>query len=563
MALFFPVASFFILVSPAVLAASNSASASVVVPANYCGITTNATNNTPHTATINAGTYQANIGTTTFKIVCGDKGGFSIYAIGYANDEMGNNKLLATVNGTLAPSFDIITGTATSGDTSNWAMKLSPVAGTFAPTLENGYGNYSAVPATNTKVVTFPSTTDEYQGASFTATYAAYINQMQPAGTYNGKVKFTMVHPASEVPLQPVTTPAGKIGYVPNATGVTDTMGDQAYTGYTSTVDNFTTPITPGGEAVLWASNFQRPGYGFVGWSDTYDYVANTGSPTNPNAKIYGPNETIIAPSDLDINGLTLYAVWVKSAGDLQDWQGCNLLSQGQVTALTDTRDNNTYAVAKLADEQCWMIENLRLGGSQPINLTKTDSTLSADLTLPASAETFTGSVNNKIEMNATNTLNPTTNMITLNERTAVYSYGNYYSWAAAIGTTITYSYAFPTTSICPKGWYLPRNTISSNVFQRAPGSFYYLSFKLGDDEGSAGPMAFRRFPNNFLYSGFLSTWNLGGRGIYGEYWMADSQDSGNARELDLRRSYVNPGTTSYSSGENKKDGYAIRCLAN
>ena len=31
------------------------------------------------------------------------------------------------------------------------------------------------------------------------------------------------------------------------------------------------------------------------------------------------------------------------------------------VTALTDQRDGETYAVARLADGNCWMIENLRL----------------------------------------------------------------------------------------------------------------------------------------------------------------------------------------------------------
>lgn len=31
------------------------------------------------------------------------------------------------------------------------------------------------------------------------------------------------------------------------------------------------------------------------------------------------------------------------------------------VSALTDQRDDQTYAIAKLADGNCWMIENLRL----------------------------------------------------------------------------------------------------------------------------------------------------------------------------------------------------------
>ena len=48
--------------------------------------------NTPHTANVESGTYVADIGTTTLKAVCNDANGFSIYAIGYSNQEYGNNK---------------------------------------------------------------------------------------------------------------------------------------------------------------------------------------------------------------------------------------------------------------------------------------------------------------------------------------------------------------------------------------------------------------------------------------------------------------------------------------
>ena len=144
-------------------------------------------------------------------------------------------------------------------------------------------------------------------------------------------------------------------------------MGDQEYTGYTSTVNNFTTPISNGGEATLWASNYQRNNYGFVGWSDKFDWELNAndanGNGTGANAgyHIYGPNATITLPSDVETNGLSLYAVWVKSAGYLQDFTCSTSTPIGEVTALTDRRDNDTYAVAKLADGKCWMIENLRL----------------------------------------------------------------------------------------------------------------------------------------------------------------------------------------------------------
>ena len=79
---------------------------------------------------------------------------------------------------------------------------------------------------------------------------------------------------------------------------------------------------------------------------------------------------------------ITFYAVWVPAKKDgsnnpvyLQDFttSDCNTLTKanfnsstgviipGSVIALTDKRDNQVYTIAKLADNNCWMTENLRL----------------------------------------------------------------------------------------------------------------------------------------------------------------------------------------------------------
>ena len=46
-------------------------------------------------------------------------------------------------------------------------------------------------------------------------------------------------------------------------------------------------------------------------------------------------------------------------------------MTQGEVKALKDQRDNNVYTVAKLADGNCWMIENLRLDAANSSDRTK------------------------------------------------------------------------------------------------------------------------------------------------------------------------------------------------
>ncbi len=163
-----------------------------------------------HNATINNGQYNSAIGETTIKAMCNDSEGFAIYAIGYTDDEDGKNVLTSFTPGS---TYDIATGTATSGNTSNWAMKLTAItsptptypiiiAGSTDDTdKEQGDPNYTTfqeVPDDYALVAKRKSGTDigaSAEGASLKTTYQVYISPTQPAGTYTGQVKYTMVHP--------------------------------------------------------------------------------------------------------------------------------------------------------------------------------------------------------------------------------------------------------------------------------------------------------------------------------------------------------------------------------
>ena len=75
---------------------------------------------------------DSSIGESTITAYCNDLNGFSIYAVGFTNNEYGNNYL---IDSNLPSTTNIATGTATSGNTSQWAMKLSPITNTNpAPT---------------------------------------------------------------------------------------------------------------------------------------------------------------------------------------------------------------------------------------------------------------------------------------------------------------------------------------------------------------------------------------------------------------------------------------------
>ena len=583
-----------LLTLPRVLADDGAVTDVAITVPVACAITS--TPDSAHTASVDSGTYKDNIGKTTIKTTCNDSQGFSIYAIGYTNDEYGNTVLKPITLD--SPQNDIATGTATSGNTSNWAMKLTAVAGTTKPTITTGFDDYHVVPDTFTKVATFDSVTAPTVGASIETTYAVYVSGSQPADTYTGKVKYTMVHPASEEPLQPKSTASGQICYYANASGYEGSMGCQSVSS----------------SVTLLASNFSRSGYGFAGWSDKFDYA------TNANAKFYGPNETItLTPSDYQSpnKGLSLYAVWVKSEGSLQDSNKvasvCSELDTAptdgaanltSVSALTDQRDNNTYAIAKLADGKCWMIENLRLEStaehntdgtlaqgyhSSFIGLSGSESANFSNSTTANDLYTTENDIEGKITIsgsyqgyrfpryNNTNTStrasNPTGNGV------AMYSYGNYYTWHAAIADTThngSNNTSSDTTSICPKGWRLPHggqttvNTtaefyllgkaIMNNIEpdQNASNGYGYYGNSVTNTAGKTATAAFRSYPNNFLYSGRFYGSSAGNRGSYGYYWSSTASNSNYSYRLYLGSSNVNPGTD-YGY---KRSGLSIRCVS-
>ena len=557
--------------------------------------TMSGTGQNTHNAEINNGQYNSNIGTTTMKAFCNDNEGFSIYAVGYTNNEIGKNVLTSS---TLGPTHDIVTGTEISGNTSNWAMKLATVSDptptypiiimgstddTEKQAEDPDYSTFQNVPSSYTKVAKRESSTDvgtTAEGATLTTTYQAYISPTQAAGTYTGQVKYTMVHPHNEVPLQPQPSTAGCITYYANASTAQGTMGTQCN-------------LTDGASITLYASNFSRTGYGFAGWTDAYDYA------TNPNARFYGPQETITVPEGTATNGLSLYAVWVKSTGSLQDANkvatlcgtGTGSLTQAptdgtanlsSVSALTDQRDNQTYAIAKLADGKCWMIENLRLDNQYTVGNNQTDpSVTNASLSQgynssfigladPESADFSNSTTANSLyttesdvagkntisdsyqglrfpRYNNDNTSQRAANTTNVNVKT--YSYGNYYTWAAVIADTTHYTSGdHNTTSICPTGWHIPTGDTS--------GEYYTLNTKVNSGATNT-TTGLRAYPTNFLYSGFFDDSSAYSRGNSGLYWSSTASFATSSYNLTLSSTRVYPGTNDF----NKYRGYSARCV--
>ena len=576
---------------------TNSATASVTVAA-ACSFSR--TSGSGEYAGILANNASVEVTGSTFSTTCNDSGGYAIYAIGYGNNTFGNTDLIFDNDPDNANK--ITTSSNPGSNTSYWQMKLAAGTGNH-PVLENGYGSYSAVPSTYTKVASYASA-DMGTAQTVTATYKAAASATQPAGTYAGAVKYTMVHPSTNIPDQPYNCSANKICYFPNAGNtVTDTMGDQSISSSTTS-------------ATLWASNFQRPGYGFAGWNTEYD-----GSGT-----FYGPNEDIEfeAGDYSGVNGgLSLYAIWVKSTGYLQDWAGCQNLTAttynsetgkleadlSSITALTDKRDNQTYAVAKLADGKCWMIENLRLEaeytrGSYYQSLAQGYGGVFTGLADPETANFSNSTAMNKLgttnyygtdDSGATNIIdaashtygdnyasyyfpryrNSNTNLAddysTTSADANTYAYGNYYTWTAAMANTTfyrSYNGAANTdtgsdaanTSICPKGWRLPlgadRNTTNLS-FSKLDKQMGGTGANQSSTAGTTQSKVWRSFPNNFLYSGNAHNSNIINRGSYGSYWSSSARNINGAYSLRLYSSSLSPGTDVYYDFS----GFTVRCV--
>lgn len=139
---------------------------------------------------------------STFTTLCNDAGGYAIYAVGYSNNTLGNTDLI--FNNTPSSTNNI----HTDGSGSNWGMTLSTAAAAAAagkPVIESGFSDSDhphTIPGTYTKVASYGSVAtemsgDQKVGQSVTVHYYAHASATQPAGTYTGAVKYTMVHPGN------------------------------------------------------------------------------------------------------------------------------------------------------------------------------------------------------------------------------------------------------------------------------------------------------------------------------------------------------------------------------
>ena len=418
--------------------------------------------------------------------------------------------------------------------------------------LGDGYGysldggqNYLPVPEPSMSSTTIFKTSTATEGENeHELTFGFKVPMDVLAGTYSNTFVIDIV-----ANLEPCE--AESICYYGNDDDGTGEMENQS-------------PVLSNDSVNLTPSNFSRSGYGFAGWNTKLD-----GTGTN-----YGPNQTITT-GDLSEEGLQLYAKWVQSAGDLQRWKGCDAMSVGDVTALTDTRDGNTYAVAKYADGKCWMMENLRLDLSDPdvtVSIQNTNKPTSDFMTLanahPASSNTFCSGNNSgcidRVLYNTNNiNRNKPASSTTNDSNSSWYSYGAYYNYYTATAGNGGYSLAtkgaIVNGDICPAGWRLPTGYTKSNDLGVL--DVRYGGSGISQSEGADGTLAserWRAYPLNYIYSGEYRDSNGYNRGISTGMNSANNYTANSSYNLWIRAA----GVSMTGNNTSKLRGQTVRCVA-
>ncbi|MBO4276719.1 InlB B-repeat-containing protein, partial [Candidatus Saccharibacteria bacterium] len=260
---------------------------------------------------------------------------------------------------------------------------------------------------------------------------------------------------------------------------------------------------------------------------------------TSAGGTLYQPGDTF-GIDQTTVNIVDLYATWWQpnltklNGKKMQDMSpmACYNSSINDTATLTDSRGKvspdspESYTIAKLADGLCWMTTNLNLGKSNgSITLTPEDTDITTDFTLPASTTEFA-----------------TSNTSVLPKVLTDSTYGGYYSYAAAIASTTSYTATniIITSSICPKNWDLPSAAQYNNL--KSKGNLTNFA------AASAAPY-------NFIYAGYRNGTSFSGQANSIRLWTSTNYGSSYAY---YSSAYNN---ASYSSNY-KRYGESIRCVA-
>lgn len=463
----------------------------------------------------------------------------------------------------------------------------------FKPSMFNSIANTNFLPS--------PSTTGDIINATacangtgscpnednYTIAIGAKVNNTQPIGTYANTFNIMMVSNGIEYSITYRNT---KVSNMPE-----DVSGE-----------------TEASTVTLASETPTRDGYNFLGWCTVQPAVDGSCSGTS-----YSPGQQI---STSAASNLSLYARWGTTSGTIatatymQDVTSCpSSLPTGTQYTLTDKRDGKTYTVSKLADNKCWMTQNLDLniGGADtaPLTSENTNINTSGSGAYAAGYKTANGvTIWTPLNTAVTSgrTISGTTVTGWTNDDYAPYSaeggdtyvytsgsdsddavyaslsactsaghsaadckhyhVGNYYNWSAAVAsnntTSLTTQYTTTQNDICPKGWRLPvgSSSATASATTREFGQLFLSSGVTGtiDATGYAdgGLNKVRANPLFFVRGGNVGESLLYNRAGGGNYWSGSVSGRAGAYMTNFNSSSIYSDIGSYRGG-----GYSVRCV--
>jgi uncharacterized protein (TIGR02145 family) len=228
------------------------------------------------------------------------------------------------------------------------------------------------------------------------------------------------------------------------------------------------------------------------------------------------------------------------------------------ILTLNDPRGaGQQYQIAKLADNNCWMLNNLKLGStSGTLALTPADTNIATNRTMPQvrGPSDFSSAMDTPWAASVPGD----SSSITANN-----FYGYHYNWCAATGgdpATCTASGTEPpnaTQDICPANWRLPTGGPS--------GEFAWLNAKMNNVNASAPSTAggtgyYQNWLNSGRFKGVFSGHGSGGApntvGTVGRLWSSTPYNANNVYYLSIEATTVNP-----ANNVSRSVRTAMRCI--
>ena len=346
----------------------------------------------------------------------------------------------------------------------------------------------------------------------YTISLGARATNSLPSGTYlNDNLIIEAV--ANNLPSAILTVKYGKgvTGITINGTTIPDGETAILTTGTVYSIDMTTYSNFVFGS---WSAN-----YGTLGSSSTQSTTYTIGS-TNAiltgNASFVGPNIQFLSSSE------------------------CT----NDLSFAKDTRDDHVYAVQRLADGNCWMMENLDLG--------RTSLSTSLNSSNTNIANTISYSTFNSWRRNAAIGTTNAGEVISIGgtDSMAKSPYGTLYNYYAVSGGTVAgdNNGSDAEHDICPAGWRLPTGGLSGEQTTLYNNSAYNSALK-ARSPASEGGLAL----------------TLAGRFGYGEptltssngsYWSATAED-----ETDTYVINLGPGTVLSTDMITRYFGLSVRCV--